>query len=325
MLNAAWPKMWWQLYDWRLMPTGAFYGTKKACRPLQLIYNYGDHSVYLVNDSPVGCAVHTFPNDDCERKNRPMEKVGTAHPTSAHSAGIRDGWQRQAESAELADGVSHAEGPSANCRLPLPPTVSSLNSGATARPTSLTAEIRVYDIESRLFFAAHLPLAAQGGASQRVFKLPRLENITRTYFLSLRLLDAAGAPAADNFYWLSTKPDVLDYSAKVRPWEYHTPSKGYADLTLLNSLPPAEVDVTHRLETIGEESTITVDLANRSDRIAFLIELLLTDEATGEPIVPIFWQDNYVTLLPNETKALTATFSSTEQPPDLTVRGWNLR
>ena len=47
MLNAAWPKMYWQLYDYFLKPNGAYYGTKKACSPLQLIYNYGDFSIYL--------------------------------------------------------------------------------------------------------------------------------------------------------------------------------------------------------------------------------------------------------------------------------------
>ena len=50
MLNAAWPKMYWQLYDYYLMPNGAFYGTQKACQPLNLIYNYGDNQVYFVND-----------------------------------------------------------------------------------------------------------------------------------------------------------------------------------------------------------------------------------------------------------------------------------
>ncbi|MCX5841121.1 MAG: hypothetical protein NTY16_06670, partial [Deltaproteobacteria bacterium] len=115
-----------------------------------------------------------------------------------------------------------------------------------------------------------------------------------------------------------------DYSAKVTPWEYYTPSKGYADLTLLNSLPPAEVQVTHRLETIGEESRVTVELENRSDKIAFFIELLLTDAAGGEPIVPIFWQDNYVSLLPNDTRTLTATFPPTKPQPLLATRGWNL-
>ena len=51
MLNAAWPKMYWQLYDWYSIPTGAFYGTRKACAPVQLVYDYARRSVHLVNDT----------------------------------------------------------------------------------------------------------------------------------------------------------------------------------------------------------------------------------------------------------------------------------
>lgn len=50
MLNSAWPALYWQLYDWYLAPTAGYYGTQKANAPYQLIYNYGDHSVYAVND-----------------------------------------------------------------------------------------------------------------------------------------------------------------------------------------------------------------------------------------------------------------------------------
>ncbi len=242
MLNAAWPKMYWQLYDWYLMPTGVFYGAKKACEPQQLVYHYGDQSVYLV-----------------------MEKVCTARPRRA--------------------------------------------------------DIRVYDIESRLVLAAHLPLDTQGGTS-KVFALPRFDPISTTYFLSLRLLDANSVERARNFYWLSTKPDVLDYQAKVEPWEYYTPSREYADLTMLNHLPPAQVEVAYDLKANGGE--VQVQLTNRSDRIAFLIELLLTKPDRDEPIVPVFWQDNYVSLLPNETRVLRATFGPVTGKPALKVRGWNI-
>ena len=50
MLNSAWPSIYWQQYDWYGVPTAAYYATKKACEPIQLIYNYKDHNVYLVND-----------------------------------------------------------------------------------------------------------------------------------------------------------------------------------------------------------------------------------------------------------------------------------
>jgi exo-1,4-beta-D-glucosaminidase len=51
MLNSAWPKLYWQLYDHYLMPNGAFYGARKACQPLQLVYDYAERRVYVVNDT----------------------------------------------------------------------------------------------------------------------------------------------------------------------------------------------------------------------------------------------------------------------------------
>ena len=54
MLNSAWPSLYWQLYDWYMVPTAGYYGTKKACAPLQLVYNYKDHCVYTVDDAVSG-------------------------------------------------------------------------------------------------------------------------------------------------------------------------------------------------------------------------------------------------------------------------------
>lgn len=48
--DAAWPAaMTWQYIDWYLLPTGAYYGAKKACKPLHVQYSYDDHSIYVVN------------------------------------------------------------------------------------------------------------------------------------------------------------------------------------------------------------------------------------------------------------------------------------
>jgi exo-1,4-beta-D-glucosaminidase len=51
MLNSAWPKLWWQFYDYYLNPAGAFYGTKKACEPIHILYNYGNASIMVVNNT----------------------------------------------------------------------------------------------------------------------------------------------------------------------------------------------------------------------------------------------------------------------------------
>lgn len=49
MLNNAWPKTIWHLYDWYLRPGGSYFGVKRACEPLHVQYSYDDRSVVVVN------------------------------------------------------------------------------------------------------------------------------------------------------------------------------------------------------------------------------------------------------------------------------------
>ncbi len=51
MLNSAWPSLYWQLYDYYLIPTAAYYSVKKSNSPKQLIYNYKENAVFAVNES----------------------------------------------------------------------------------------------------------------------------------------------------------------------------------------------------------------------------------------------------------------------------------
>lgn len=51
MLNKSWPSLIWQLYDYYLMPNGAYFGAKKALEPLHVQYSYDDRSVYVVNST----------------------------------------------------------------------------------------------------------------------------------------------------------------------------------------------------------------------------------------------------------------------------------
>jgi len=51
MLNSAWPSVYWHLYDYYLRPAAAYYAARTANQPVQLIYNYGDNSVYAVNET----------------------------------------------------------------------------------------------------------------------------------------------------------------------------------------------------------------------------------------------------------------------------------
>jgi exo-1,4-beta-D-glucosaminidase len=49
MLNNAWPSLIWHLHDYYLRCGGGFYGTRKACEPLHVLYSYDDRSVVVTN------------------------------------------------------------------------------------------------------------------------------------------------------------------------------------------------------------------------------------------------------------------------------------
>ncbi|MBC8766807.1 glycoside hydrolase family 2 [Arenibacter sp. BSSL-BM3] len=244
MLNAAWPKMYWQLYDYYLNPTAALYATQKACLPLSLIYNYGDKHIYAVNDliSPV---------------------------------------------------------------------------------ENLTAHIRVYSIKSEILFEEKVAFNMASDSSKSIIALNELKGLTTTYFVDLRLLDKKGVEISNNFYWLSTKEEVLDYEADLGSFAFHTPSKVYADFKQLNELPKTQLEESHYFEQDGEHQNIKVELKNNSDHIAFLINLKVVDKKSGELILPIFWEDNFINLLPGEERMVCANFKGTS-PADLKVEGWNL-
>ena len=63
--------------------------------------------------------------------------------------------------------------------------------------------------------------------------------------------------------------------------------------------------------TLRHSDTVTVDavtvrLTNPSHSLAFLVRARLTD--AGREILPVIWSDNYVSLLPGESRVLRAKF-----------------
>jgi len=49
MSHPAWPSMVWQTYDYYFEPTGAYFGSKKACEPLHILWNPVNDDVEVVN------------------------------------------------------------------------------------------------------------------------------------------------------------------------------------------------------------------------------------------------------------------------------------
>jgi exo-1,4-beta-D-glucosaminidase len=75
----------------------------------------------------------------------------------------------------------------------------------------------------------------------------------------------------------------------------------------------------------GESKLVHVWVDNPGFTLAFMVHLRVS-KSNGEDIVPIFWEDNYFTLLPGEKREVNARFSATEfhGSESLVVDGWNV-
>jgi exo-1,4-beta-D-glucosaminidase len=184
---------------------------------------------------------------------------------------------------------------------------------------------KIYSLDAKEKGSREVTMDLAADSSTKAFGLPNPDGLTPIYFLKLELRDAAGKLVSDNFYWLSTKPDVLDWAK--RSDTVYTPQKEFGDLTGLNSLPTAKVSITKTLRLVGGKSTLTVAAENKSDSVAFMIHSRLTRGKGGDDVTPVFWSDNYFSLMPGEKKAVTATFDSASlhgTAPELVVEGWNV-
>jgi exo-1,4-beta-D-glucosaminidase len=195
----------------------------------------------------------------------------------------------------------------------------------TRRPREkLKLTARLYDFNLVERFTKTVGLDLPADASVRALTLPKPDGLTPTYFLDLRLETTEGAVVSSNFYWLSTREDALDWEHST--W-YHTPASAYADYTQLASLPPAALNVSGRVVRRGEEEVAHVTLENEGRGLAFFVRLQVERGRGGEEVLPVLWQDNYVSLLPGERRELTARYRAGDLKgarPSLAVSGWNV-
>ena len=249
-LNSAWPSLIWQLYDYYLQPAGGYYGVKKACEPLHVMYSYDDRRVAVIN--------------------------------STYQPGLN---------------------------------------------LSVTAKLFDSAMHERFSVTVPVDVAADDVTKAGTFPERAFAPESPVYFVDLVLKDQFGKVLSTNFYWLSAKKNVYDWSTKDN--DAFTPVKYYEDFTALSSLPSAgKINVTAAIEVdaAGEVAGVRVKLRNPSDQLAFQLRLEIRDRDQHTEILPVLWDDNYISLLPGESREITARFLSPDAlaaDVDLRVSGWN--
>jgi hypothetical protein len=169
---------------------------------------------------------------------------------------------------------------------------------------SFKVQTRVVGLDGKVISDQTNQVEAAGNARTSVGK-PDLEKLAdgHAVLVELNVTDAAGAPVSNNIYW----------------W-----AKDEARLRELNTLPQVKLTASATAAASGDERKATVQIKNAGSTPALQVKLILKDAATGERILPAYYSQNYVSLLPGEEQTVTVAFPAGQGKPAIGVRGWNV-
>jgi exo-1,4-beta-D-glucosaminidase len=188
----------------------------------------------------------------------------------------------------------------------------------------LRLRARIFDLTSKERFSDAKDIDVEADSVARVLTIPNMEELNSPYFVRLDLADSAGKNISTNFYWIPQQLAEFDWEKSTF---FTTPAK-YSDMTALASLPPANVEWNSQTEHRGGDDIIHVTLRNQGKNIAFLVRVDLTRGRTGDDVAPVLWDDNYVSLLPGESRTISATIRTHDLAgavPVVKVTGWNVK
>lgn len=179
-----------------------------------------------------------------------------------------------------------------------------VNTTTTARP-GLIVNAKVYSLANKLLFEAtdRKDIAADSASSSLQLALaPYLAQ--GMVLVALDLRDASDAIVSQNLYWLGAKPS------------------SYREL---NRLAPVSLKASTSTTTVGNLVRVTIHLTNSAMVASLENKLTLVNANDKARILPAYYSDNYISLLPGETRIVEVEYpsSAAHGPPAIALRGWN--
>jgi mannosylglycoprotein endo-beta-mannosidase len=178
------------------------------------------------------------------------------------------------------------------------------------RPEALSAlkvTVLIYRFDGTLDSHKTYPIAQVPGSS--TIKAAQIEvraRISPLYFIKLDLTDASGNLLSTNFYWQHVAQDQFD---------------GLMDL------PTVMLDAEANTRAEDDKTVLTVTLHNNTNNIALLSHVQLHQKKSGRRVLPVFYSDNYISLVPGDSSTITieaATKDLQGDVPLVEVDGYNV-
>ncbi len=166
----------------------------------------------------------------------------------------------------------------------------------------VVASATLYDLSGKEVQNRKETLTAGADATTEAFTLDWPAN--GAYLARLELRDKGGKLLSQNFYWHARDEHQLQQ---------------------LNSMPKVAVTGKTRVKNGEHGKTVEVTVKNAGKVPALAVRLTLRDAKTGERILPAYYEDNYFSLLPGESRQIQIeTRSASKAAVRVSTDGWNI-
>ena len=214
-----------------------------------------------------------------------------------------------------------------------------LDNLSNSSQSGLSVESKVYSLAGTVLddqTASNITLASQQVLNNVLTPKVPAGSPVQVYFVELQLR-RSGTLVDRNVYWLSTQPDVVNWTKSLG--QPQGTLSQYANLQSLQTLPASAISATAATATqagpAGADRATTVTITNTSSStVAFLLRAdVRRGTASGQELSgdnqlqSSIWQNNDITLFPGESQTLTVTWNSADlqgATPVVSVSGWNV-
>ena len=191
----------------------------------------------------------------------------------------------------------------------------------------LIVSLEFFDLEGRRkYFKEVKDFSIGPNTSASAMTVGRVAGLPSTYLLRAMLRNAdSNTVLAENVYWGSTADDDLGEAKNDE--QFKTSLVRWADMSALNAMPRTDVAVSSSFSQRNGEGVVKITLKNSSSHVAFFLRAEVTEGIDGEEVLPITYDDNYISVFPQESRTITATFRTSElagRKPALRLEGYNV-
>ncbi len=164
---------------------------------------------------------------------------------------------------------------------------------------NLRVRVRFYDLLGHLRSdRTASDVSVNSGDAVKAMTLSRPTD-SAVFFVRCELLDGSGKVVVENVYWLSQQRD--DVGVPENDSAFDLAQTSWADMTALNYMSKVALDITARRAGSQGDNGVVIRLRNPTSSVAFFERAEILETRDGDEILPIEYDDNYVTVFPGET------------------------